>query len=574
MAKSIYVCSRAKLKASAGNQLSDICRSISPDNLTISEPKIFVGDNVAYGIMNPNTTITQNGSSLMLGQILDKEADWHIPLHDFPDGSYAIFRDGLQYLEVVADPVASRTIWYYMDEGMFVASTSQRAIIMFLGSFEFNEETIPWMLSSGNLGPFLSWDKRIKKVLADSSVILDKITWTLSYRSNPVEFIQKQLSEEQHEIQLREALETTFKSLSLDYSKWVIPLSGGYDSRGIVCSLLKAGQDGEKLKTITWGLESALQKKDNDAYVAKKLAHELNIDNKYYTNDPSPEPTDKIINRFLMLGEGRIGNISQYMDGFRMWTAIYKDGIEGIIRGDEGFGCNPYSSELAVRINQSCSLCSDFSNLKDYRKYGFPEQKLPADLTKKRGETLSQWCDRLFHQYTLSTEFPALSDLKLSYVEVINPLLSRKILHQVRQLPDNLRTGKALFKKIVNSLSPEINYATSATSSSLSDILKQENIVKIMKSDLSSEEAKRLFNAEFLNFVLRGLSMTEKKESFEFQSSLPTSLAGRIIPRFIKEALRKMLISPRVDGNVLAFRVLIIIRMYRILSYDKMIIHK
>jgi hypothetical protein len=574
MAKCIYVCSREKLHTSVGNQLSDICKSISPDNLIISGPKIVTGGNFAYGIMNPNSTISEINSSLMLGQVLNKEADWHTPLQDFPDGSYAIFRNGEQYFEIVTDPVASRTIWYFMDEGMFVASTSQRAIIMYLGSFEFNEEIIPWMLSTGNLGPLNSWDKRIKMVPPDSSVILDKVSWTLSYRSNPIEFIQNKLTDEQHEIQLREALEATFKSLSLDYTKWVIPLSGGYDSRGIVCSLIKAEQKEERLRTITWGLKSALKVKDNDAYVAKELAYKLNISNKYYTNDPSTEPADEIINRFLMVGEGRIGNISQYLDGFRMWATIYKDGIEGIIRGDEGFGCNPYSSELAVRINQSCSLCTDFSNLKDYRKYGFPEQKLPADLIRKKHETLSQWCDRLFHQYTLSTEFPALSDLKLSYVEVINPLLSRKILQKVRQLPDHLRTGKALFKKIVTSLSPEINYAKSATSSSLAEILKQGNIVKIMRSDLSSELAQKLFSDEFLDFVLKGLSTKEKKDSPEFQSSLPTSLIGRIVPRFIKEALRKMIISPRVDGNVLAFRVLLIIRMNRMLYSDKMVIHK
>jgi len=574
MAKSIYVCSREKLLPSVGRQLSDICKNISPDNLNITLPKIITGENFGYGIMNPNSTISEIDSSLMLGRILNKDAEWHVPLQDFPDGSYAIFRNGEQYFEIVSDPVASRTIWYYMDEGIFAASTSQRAIVMYLGSFEFNVEVIPWMLSSGNLGPFNSWDKRIKMVPADSSIVLDKVAWTLSYRSNPIEFKQKQQSDEQHEIQLREALDATFKSLSMDYSKWVIPLSGGYDSRGIVCSLIKAGHKGDRLKTITWGLRSALQMKDNDAYVAKELAKKLNISNKYFTNDPSPESTDKIINRFLMLGEGRIGNISQYMDGFRMWATIYEDGIEGIIRGDEGFGCNPYSSELAVRINQSCSLCSDFSNLKDYRKYGFPEQKLPTDLIRKRHETLSQWCDRLFHQYTLATEFPALSDLKLPYVEVINPLLSRKILQQVRQLPDHLRTGKALFKKIVNSLSPEINYAKSATSSSLSEIFKQETIVKIMKADLSSEEARSLFNSEFLNFVLKGLSTTEKNGSVAFQSSLPTSMAGRIVPRFIKEALRNMIIRPRVDGNVLAFRVLIIIRMCRILSNDKMVFQK
>ena len=393
-----------------------------------------------------------------MGQIFGKNEKWYEPLQEFPDGSYALFRDGTEHCEIVSDPVASRTIWYYLDENLFIASTSQRAIVMFIGSFEFDERVIPWVLSTGSLGPVFSWDKRIKRVPADSSVILDKNKWSVSVKSNPIEFNLVKRSDEQHENQLRESLETTFKSLNLDYSNWVLPLSGGYDSRGILCFLHEIDKNIQRLRTITWGLKSSLEVKGSDAYVAKELANKLNVSHKYYHTDLSEEPVDNIINRFILLGEGRIDHLSGYMDGFKIWKTLFEDEIQGIIRGDEGFGWDQVSSTLTVRLSVGCSLCSDYSNLKDYTKYGFPSQELPQHLNQRKGETLNLWRDRLYHEYRLPTILSALSDLKFPYVEQINPLLSKVILQQVRQLPDHLRTDKALFRKIVNSISPKVDF--------------------------------------------------------------------------------------------------------------------
>ena len=55
----------------------------------------------------------------------------------------------------MSDILASRTIWYAMDENMLIASTSQRAIISFLGEFRLNRSAVAWSLfgdpGAGNL---------------------------------------------------------------------------------------------------------------------------------------------------------------------------------------------------------------------------------------------------------------------------------------------------------------------------------------------------------------------------------------------------------------------------------------
>ena len=574
MAKGIYICSRQTLPPSTAVTLHEICRKLAPDNITPAEPRIVVNDDIAYGIMNPTSILLENGNSLLLGLIFNGTGEeWSVPCREFPDGSYALFRDNEKYCEIVTDSVASRTIWYYKDENILIASNSQRAIVMYLGTFELDVKVVPWMLSTGTMGPDISWDKRVKRIPPDSSIILDKNEWSITTKSNPIEFKLAERSDEDHGKSLLESLKITFSKLDIDYSKWVLPLSGGYDSRGILCLLLNVRPDNGGLRTVTWGLKSSLDVKGNDAYIARELANALNVSNVYYSNDVSEEPLDTIINKFVLIGEGRIDNIADYLDGFKMWKTLFEDGIEGIIRGDEGFGCHQYWSGIVVRLNQSCFVCSDISNLKNYRKYGFPLQEIPQHLKQREGETLSSWRDRLFHEHTLPTLFSALTDLKLSYIEQMNPLLFKKILQQVRSLPDHLRTEKYLFKKIVDSLSPDIDYATTVSSAPLSEIFKEKQMVDVLKNELSSDVARSLFPADFLEFIRKGIKSKERIKTPETDSFSLGSSLKKYVPRFLKNTLREKVL-PSIDPNVLAFRVLLICRMNKTLTEDKSSLYK
>jgi asparagine synthetase B (glutamine-hydrolysing) len=284
MAKAIWICSRKKLSNAVGQKIYEICKIISPDNIVPADPKVIISNNIAYGVMNPKNSLLYNGNSLLLGAIAGNLDNWHVPLQNFPDGSYALFRDGEQYCELVSDPAASRTIWYYKNDEIFVASTSQIALIKFIGGFEFDERVVPWMLSTGSMGPTHSWDKRINRIPPDSSVILSKHDWSLDTKDNNIEFKECKDSNKHSEQKLRTVLHSSIESMKLNYSDWVLPVSGGYDTRGILC-LLKSNNNNKDLKTITWGLKSSLNDSKNDAFVAQKLAKELNVPHKYYHTD-------------------------------------------------------------------------------------------------------------------------------------------------------------------------------------------------------------------------------------------------------------------------------------------------
>jgi hypothetical protein len=112
MAKCIWICSRQPFPRTVEEKITNICNSISPDNITPREPQINIGSDIAYGIMNPTNTILTHGNSLMLGKLIGDNDRWHEPGTDFPEGIYALFRDGEGFCEIITDTVATRTIWY------------------------------------------------------------------------------------------------------------------------------------------------------------------------------------------------------------------------------------------------------------------------------------------------------------------------------------------------------------------------------------------------------------------------------------------------------------------------------
>ena len=215
-------------------------------------------------------------------------------------------------------------------------------------------------------------------------------------------------------------------------------------------------------------------------------------------------------------------------------------------------------------------MCSDFENLRTVIKdFGLTPQELSSEFMIRDNESLSQWRDRLYHTYRLPTILSALSDIKFSFVEQINPLLSRSIINTVRSIPDKMRTEKSLFKEIVNTLSPNIPYASKGANASPGEILKRKDFVDLLKYEINSHYARQKLPEEFLDFILKGIKeenisiLTEKRLSGSCKDIIKAFL-----PRIVKNWLRDKGLSPKVDSNVLAFRVYMIIKMHKIIGED------
>jgi hypothetical protein len=540
--------------------------------LSSPQPEVAVHNDVAWAATHTGAVSGAANGSVALGYFYENdEPDWSKLGSAFPDGSYALIRNSEDRIEVVSDPAGVRTIWYLLTDDLFIASTSQRAIIMMVGSLEFDERVIPWMLSTGAMGPEHSWDKRIRRLQPASTVVLDKKQWTLDCKMHcEVRFEPDDRPADVHEREIRDALEATFATLGrLTWPEWALPLSGGSDSRCMLCLIGSQIGMPDGFRTVTWGIGSSRTRKGNDALVAGQVAEALGVRNDYLLTELSSEPAETMMDRYIVSGEGRIDHFGAYADGLDIWRRLYDDGIRGIIRGDSCFGYVKVTSELGTRLCVEGAVCSDFENLKHVpAMLGQPEHRLPDNLQRQERETLEMWRDRLYHAFLIPTMLGALSDIKLAYVEQVTPLISRRLLRTVRTLPDHLRTGKVLYKQIVRSIGPDFGFATSSALADVPDIVDTRAVADLMRNELSDSLAKATFGPELTRQILGGIAATDAaRQQVSFLRHVRGAIARRLSRR-AKDILRATVAKPTVDGSTLALRAYMVARMRRMLQED------
>ena len=565
MSKIIYVCSATgDFNGDIEAKLFEICQSLQPSNLTKNPGhRVYSDKSIAYGVTMAESHEEELSSSYCLGKLHGATSNlWDTNLV----GNYAVFRSSKARLEVMTDATSSRSIWYYHDSKVFVAATSQRAIISYLGSFVFNKKVVPWMLSAGSLGPSLSWDSRISLLPPGARLMLDKNNWSVSITIKPTEFRNSNQTEEEYISLLDKSIGKSVIGLAeANILKWTLPISGGADSRAILCYLVKNKLIADNLQTITWGTDAAISQRGNDAKIAKELATALGVSHKYLSSFSETRDLKEKVDRFLQCGEGRIDHLSGYMDGMKIWRDLFESGVVGVIRGDEGFGWDEVSSELTVKLSVGCALCSDFDDLRDLEsKYGLGPQEMPSGLKRIPGESLETWRDRLYHCYRLPIVLSALSDIKLAYVEEANPLIVEGVLDCVRTMPDSMRTNKRLFRRLVDRISPNISFATIGANASMAKVFETESFAEMVLEELESAGAQALLGRDFADYVITEISNRKRRGPSRFW----IEIAKKAVPAWAKNHLKDNYVRKTVGADKLAFRVYIISRMNEILSED------
>jgi hypothetical protein len=540
-------------------------RKLAGDNIEPRPPAFVRHAGLSAALLNPNGAARMRGASIAIGTLLDPRDDWHVPRAPLPDGSFALLRADDAAVELAADSVGSRTLWYALTEHELIASTSQRAIVTLLGSFEPNRDALPWMLSSGTLGPTAAWDARIQRLQPGERVVLDRARWRLDSKSEPIAFEADR--SETHDAQLerlRAAVANACRRWSFDARKWVLTLSGGADSRSLLCLLRDRG-----IGAVTWGLPGSIEQWGNDAQIARQLATALGVPHRFFPIESHGDTPDVVLDRFLAAGEGRVARISGYVDGFRIWKTLFDEGYEGVIRGDEAFGSIPVSSPYSARWTSSLTTLADFFSAEERETFELPEQPLPDGLARRRDETLPSWRDRLYQQFRVPTLLAGLTDLKTAYVEVGNPLLARSVLECVRRLPDELRTEKQLWRDLVGALLPDVALATRVAIPSLTECVADRRVLTVLIDELTSERARTVFapllRARFCAALRAALSTsrTARRESWH------VPVLSRAVPAGLRAVVRSWRSArPAIDPLVLAFRAFVATRMHALLRSD------
>jgi hypothetical protein len=541
----LYVCWREAPDACplTAERIEVLGRRLTPSNVCYRQPEWFYGAGVLACSLLPHSLVTIENTSVLIGGP--------------PDGPYGTFCASTESVEISSDMVASRTIWYVRTDSMLVVSTSQRAIVAVLGSFEPHELPYPWMLSAGSLGPGLSWDARIACIPGNSVLRLDRRRWSLAIQTHEERWRNGRGGSEQYARELTEQLESVFRAFRLPDDA-VVPLSGGYDSRGVLLFLLRYRRPGARIRTLTWGKKDQLQKENSDAFVAARLCATLGVDHQYHVLE-SEEHFPDVLRRFIEAGEGRTDHISGYLDGFALWKRLSERGIGSIVRGDIAFGYRRALCATDLYRETGILRLDEYENGRELPGSEKLPQQQRGELERRPGESLELWNARLGHRFRLGTTLAALTHLKVSYVEVLNPLLAPTLVALVRSLPSRLRVNKQVFKDIVRRMSPPVPFATSAAIASHDQVLRRPEVHVHLKAVLRNNPT--LLPAEMIDTLVAAL-----------RSGPPTTYGARQrlrqrLPDWAAMTLRA-LSSPHMDFRRVALRAAIVVETHQMFSQD------
>ena len=561
--------SKAMIVAFRGGQTVDghsfsavLSAAMAPTNLTPAPPSWFQERGLLSFVFNPSGVVRTQKAGVCLGCTVGHDQDLFRVGTERPDGTFALFRADEDRVEVLTDHTATRTIWYLSTEELFVAATSQRMVLAVAGKFDFNPLSVKWLLSSGTTGPGVSWDKRVRMIEPNSSVMLDRHAWSVKYtHGGDFRFTPQDRSFVQHRDALRMAVETSMQDLDFRGNQWALALSGGMDSRAILY-FLRANRE---LNLITWGTDGALRRRNSDACIAKRLAIACSLPHQYFAVQAGRVPFETMLERFLQAGEGRVDHFSGYLDGLELWAKLAATG-RGVLRGYDAFGRKPpVKSDYHVRRANTLLIASDYLGSPIPPELATTEADLPEHLRQASNEPLDDWRDRLWLEHRTPNVTAALDEIKTSYVEVANPLLCQRVIDVVRMLPAKFRSDKAIFSSIVEPMFCSVPFATRYAIQDYDDLLEEPATIDFFKDVLQGDSDESVLPIPFRAAICEQLNSFARVLSLRRRATIYVKAN---LPRPLENLVRRHIFREPMNFKRLAARAVIAIRMHRMLTND------
>jgi hypothetical protein len=265
------------------------------------------------------------------------------------------------------------------------------------------------------------------------------------------------------------------------------------------------------------------------------------------------------------MSEGQGCDFGAYTDGMAMWKAFFEEGIAGIIRGDEpGMGCTVSNTERAILREHCRVLVSDYPADHPIHRLGLPEVEPDDDLRRRPGESLRSWGARLEEEWFYPALLSLLNPVKEGYVEVVNPLASRRVTEVTRGLPDHLFAQREGLALVVRSLGSDMPVATASALDEGSPFWDDDRGLASMRRALEGDSAERVLSRPALDVVLAGLSRPAQ------QAAARRGVKGvmrAVVPRRVIDRVRPVW-PLRLGGRELAYRTYVAARMADMLAGD------
>lgn len=565
MATLLITADRTQSGALSELALQRLATRLTPDGVTAGV-HVHGSHGVQLAILHPSDTIEITKTGCAVGLIGQKSDGWDQVDGPLLDAAHLTVRWDDDAVEFIGDVVGSRTLWFHLSDDRLVASTSQRAAVAALGSFEPELEARTWMFGAGNLGPGLSWDRRLTALGADGRLVVDRRSWTVDHRLVQPAFATDGADIEALRVELDEAIHAAIHPLEIDPQTWVLPLSGGADSRAIATSIARP----EGLRAVTWGSPTMEHDDRADVVVARTMADRVGLEHRFVPL-AGQAPPQTIFDRFVHASEGRSDHIGGYLDGMTLWKSLANDGIGGVIRGDQAFGWTANRTDTAIRRSVEAIFLPEVGGTEQLRAMvheAWGEQTWPAEFERRDDESGEAWRDRLYAQFRSAFVLAPLTDVKTSYVEVASPLLARSIVEVARRVPDPWRTRKRLYREVIAQRLPGVPYATVAATLPSATYLQTEAARSWLRTALTDAETDPTIPEHLVRSVERDIG-TDATGAPRTTGPKYRAVARRLVPLRLRRAVATQVTTP-VAGSpeLLALRLLIIVEMHRILTED------
>jgi hypothetical protein len=315
------------------------------------------------------------------------------------------------------------------------------------------------------------------------------------------------------------------------------------------------------IKAFTWGHPAAVNNPESDAAIARKVAQHYGLEHEFFSTDIPSDSMEEVLRRFVLCSEGRVDHVGGYLDGFALWKNLAESGINGVIRGDNLFGCN-YARTADEAAPQAGMLTLDaMRNPLPLCELGVDhlETTVPPRLRQRAGECAQDWYHRLMHGFRQPTIIAALNEIKSTYVEIANPLNIHSCVEVGRSIPSALRDNKKLFNSMADKRIP---FARDRATRPDNETISRFN--ELLADELHSTRTARNLSSRF------GTHLANRLVAAKVVPSKPRKLrriVGRMVPRELRIKLSPI-DKRQVSVQRLALRVYVINAMLEQLGAD------
>jgi asparagine synthetase B (glutamine-hydrolysing) len=430
-------------------------------------------------------------------------------------------------------------------------------------------------LIHGHLLDDQSWIEGVRPLAPGTVLTIDRQGQTSErqyFQMGPRPARAADVSEEEYRRQLADLLRAAVSRRFQGVDDFVLPLSGGIDSRGILGCVLELGLG--RLKTVSWGIDETTS--GADAWVARKLAERFGTEHTFLRRrtEDLPRDVDEMVGRVSALTD----DAALHHHELNLMRRI-RDELDGlhILRGDECFGFGGASAsdhESLARVGLSqLDHAIDVQSLLPAERLTERVQESSALLQLITDScSLKDFTDRKDAYYStqrLPHYLHRSSYYKLTVLNLRNPWLDRSVLEFIWGVPTPYRVHKQLFVRTLEDMFPDLMTMPTASSHSLEDwtsvIQEDEQIASYLSEHLvnGAGALEPLLDAGKVSDYVRSAlddrgrrnHMARRREAIGRLARvlLPERVRSALKTRFINQALRHSL-----PPGILVLRLLIL----------------